>query len=115
MMIYDVILSQKENQYFARVKEWPEIMAYDKKRDEAIRQVQTQLFDWLTRQKVEVVQIEVPLPKTTKNPYTAQLALRQGVAGSDLLAFAGCIEPSELQKMSQAIEEDCAKVDLNEW
>ncbi len=66
-MIYDVILSQKENQYLARVKKWHEIMAYDKKRDEAIRQVQTQLVDWLTQQKVEVVQIEVPLPTQTNN------------------------------------------------
>jgi hypothetical protein len=32
-MIYDVILSKKDNQYFARVKEWPEIMAYDKMRE----------------------------------------------------------------------------------
>jgi hypothetical protein len=46
---------------------------------------------------------------------TSQLTLRQGVSGNQLLAFAGCIEPGELQKMSQAIEDDCAKVDLNEW
>ena len=65
----DVILSQQENQYLARVKEWPQIMAYNTKRDEAIRQVQTQLVDWLTRQKVEVVQIEVPLPTETNNPW----------------------------------------------
>ncbi|EDN69141.1 hypothetical protein BGP_1959 [Beggiatoa sp. PS] len=51
-MTYDVILSHKENQYLARVKEWPEIMAYDKKRDEAIRQVQTQLLEFLTQQQV---------------------------------------------------------------
>ena len=38
-MRYDVILSRKENQYLAKVKEWPEIMAYDNRRDEAIRQV----------------------------------------------------------------------------
>ncbi len=68
-MRYDVILSQQENQYLARVKEWPQIMAYNTKRDEAIRQVQTQLVDWLTRQKVEVVQIEVPLPTQTNNPW----------------------------------------------
>ena len=103
-MTYDVILSHKENQYLARVKEWPEIMAYDKKRDEAIRQVQTQLLEFLTQQQVEVVQIEVPY-----------LAQRKGIAGSQLLAFVGCIESGELQKMSQAISDNCAKVDLNEW
>lgn len=70
--------------------------------------------------KVEIiVLIEASSLETTHNllmqTNTSQLAPRQGVAGSQLLAFAGCIEPSELQKMSQAIEEDCAKVDLNEW
>jgi len=73
-MIYDVILSQKENQYLARVKEWPEIMAYDTKRDEAIRQVQSQLVDWLTRQKMEVVQIEVSLPTQTNTPWLDKFA-----------------------------------------
>jgi len=68
-MIYDVILSKNKNQYLARVKEWPEIMAYDNKRDNAIRQVQTQLFDFLTTQQVEVVQIEVPLTTKTNNPW----------------------------------------------
>jgi hypothetical protein len=64
-----------------------------------------------------IVLIEASPLETTHNlmPKTSQLALRQGVSGSQLLAFAGCIEPSELQKMSQAIEDDCAKVDLNEW
>jgi hypothetical protein len=68
-MRYDVILSRKENQYLARVKEWPEIMAYDNRRDEAIRLVQTQLLKFLTQQQVEVVQIEVPLPTKTNNPW----------------------------------------------
>ena len=68
-MRYDVILSRKENQYFARVKEWPEIMAYDNRRDEAIRLVQTQLLKFITQQQVEVVQIEVPLPTQTNNPW----------------------------------------------
>jgi len=68
-MRYDVILSRKENQYLARVKEWPEIMAYDNRRDEAIRLVQTQLLKFLTQQQVEVVQIEVPLPTQTNNAW----------------------------------------------
>ncbi len=68
-MRYDVILSRKENQYLARVKEWPEIMAYDNRRDEAIRLVQTQLLKFITQQQVEVIQIEVPLPTQTNNPW----------------------------------------------
>jgi hypothetical protein len=65
-----------------------------------------------------IVSIEVSPLETAQNllkPNYSQLTLRQGVFGSQLLAFAGCIEPSELQKMSQAIEDDCAKGDLNEW
>ncbi len=65
-----------------------------------------------------IVLIEASPLETTHHsliPKTSQLALRQGVSGNKLLAFAGCIEPFELQKMSQAIENDCAKVDLNEW
>jgi len=60
-MLYDVVLTRKDNQYLARVKEWPEITAYDKRRDEAIRQVQSKLLEFLTQQQAEVVQIEVPL------------------------------------------------------
>jgi hypothetical protein len=38
-----------------------------------------------------------------------------GIPGKELLRFAGAIEPSDLQIMSQVIEEDCEKVNLNEW
>ena len=38
-----------------------------------------------------------------------------GIPGKDLLRFAGTIEPGELQVMAQVIEEDCEKVNLNEW
>ncbi|MBC7911225.1 MAG: hypothetical protein H7Y30_12030 [Pyrinomonadaceae bacterium] len=38
-----------------------------------------------------------------------------GTAGKDLLRFAGTIETSDLQIMAQAIEEDCEKVNPNEW
>jgi len=64
-MICDVIINQRDNKYFARVKEWPEIWADENTRDQAIQNVQTQLFEYLTRQQVEVVQIEVP----AKNPW----------------------------------------------
>jgi len=38
-----------------------------------------------------------------------------GIPGKDLLRFAGAIEPNDLQVMAQAIEEDCEKVNPNEW
>lgn len=67
-MIYDVILSKKDNQYIARAKEWPEIIAIDNSRDAAIDQLKSQLLDYLTNE-VEVVQIEIPISTQTGNPW----------------------------------------------
>ena len=39
----------------------------------------------------------------------------QGVRGSTLLQFAGKIDKSDLDAMSQAIEDGCEKVDVDEW
>jgi hypothetical protein len=38
-----------------------------------------------------------------------------GIPGRDLLRFAGTIEKTELESMTQAIEDGCERVDLNEW
>ena len=38
-----------------------------------------------------------------------------GVAGKDLLRFAGAIEEEDLQTMSRAIEEGCEKIDPDGW
>jgi len=40
---------------------------------------------------------------------------QHGVPGKGLLHFAGTIPLEELTLMSQAIEEDCEQVDMNEW
>lgn len=40
---------------------------------------------------------------------------RIGTPGTDLLRFAGAIDRDELESMSQAIEEGCEQVDVNEW
>ncbi len=42
-------------------------------------------------------------------------AVPQGVAGSQLLRFAGLIPQDDLGLMSAAIEADCEQVDGNEW
>ena len=42
-------------------------------------------------------------------------ALRRGVAGQQLVRFAGKIDEDDLDLMSHAIEEGCERVDLNEW
>jgi hypothetical protein len=39
----------------------------------------------------------------------------QGVPGQQLLQFAGTISSEDLQLMQAAIEEDCERIDLNEW
>lgn len=39
----------------------------------------------------------------------------RGVPGKSLLPFAGTIPAEELALMTQAIQADCAKVDLDEW
>lgn len=41
-------------------------------------------------------------------------ALR-GVRGSDLLQFAGTIDESDLEAISQAIRDGCERIDASEW
>ncbi len=67
-MIYDVILSQKDDKYIARAKEWPEVTVVENSRTEAIAQLKSQLLDYLTN-KVEVVQVDIPLSLQTGNPW----------------------------------------------
>ena len=38
-----------------------------------------------------------------------------GVAGRELLRFAGQIETNDLERMRTAIEEDCERLNANEW
>ena len=39
----------------------------------------------------------------------------QGVRGSDLLQFAGTIDEPDLEAMSQAIKDECERIDAGEW
>ena len=38
-----------------------------------------------------------------------------GIPGSDLLRFAGTIDPDDLHEMENAIAEGCEQVSLNDW
>ncbi len=67
-MICDVILTKENSKYIARVKNWPEFVAEEDTRDEAIFQVKTQLAEYLLN-KAEIVQIEISLPAETGNPW----------------------------------------------
>mgnify|MGYP001501832459 CR=1 FL=1 len=42
-------------------------------------------------------------------------ASSKGVMGKDLLRFAGSIDKEDLLKMSQAIEDDCERINSDEW
>ena len=67
-MICDVILSKANNKFVAQAKEWPEVIAEGTYRDAAIERLKSHLLDYLTNQ-VEIVQVEIPLPDHTKNPW----------------------------------------------
>ena len=45
----------------------------------------------------------------------AKSLIPKGVEGKSLLPFAGVISEDDLQRMSDAIEENCEKVDIREW
>jgi hypothetical protein len=49
--------------------------------------------------------------------FTRALAVSvpHGVPGRQLLGFAGVIQPDDLDRMRQAIEEGCEQVDVHEW
>lgn len=38
-----------------------------------------------------------------------------GTPGEQLLRFAGSIPPDDLQEIREATEQDCERVDINEW
>lgn len=44
-----------------------------------------------------------------------QLSRPAGVPGEVVLRFAGLIPPDDLALMEQAIEEDCERIDPDEW
>ena len=46
---------------------------------------------------------------------TLAVSTPPGVAGRQLLSFAGSIVPDDLRLMSEAIEQGCEQVDTNEW
>ncbi len=67
-MVCDVIIHKKKNKYLARIKDWPEISAEEHSRDEALNKVRTKLIDFLAN-NIELVQIEIPFPSRTTNPW----------------------------------------------
>ncbi len=73
-------------------------------------QLQEQILDQLRRlpenQQEKVLHYAQALVEGTK-PI--------GRPGKDLLRFAGSIPAEDIERMAQAIEEGCGRVDLNKW
>lgn len=67
-MVYDVIVTHKKNKYVARVKEWPDVTAEEESREGVLLRIKLRLLEYLTKQ-VEIVQIDVPVPVKTENPW----------------------------------------------
>lgn len=44
-----------------------------------------------------------------------KLSSGSGVAGKDLLKYAGLITSDDLRVMSEVIRTDCGRIDINEW
>jgi len=47
--------------------------------------------------------------------YKLKTSISPGVSGKKLLRFAGAIPLADLEQISQAIQRDCERVDLDEW
>jgi predicted RNase H-like HicB family nuclease len=85
-MVYDIILSQDNSQFVARVRQWPDVVATGKTRDDVLRQVKKRLQEYLTH-RVEVVQIEIDLPDKNKNPWLEQFGrFQEDPTFDDLIA-----------------------------
>ncbi len=67
-MVYDVILSQHDQKYLARVKEWPEVTVEEDSRDSAIQQIKAHLVEYLAH-PIEVIQIDVPVMTNAGHPW----------------------------------------------
>ncbi len=47
--------------------------------------------------------------------FARRLTVPAGTPGRDLMRFVGCIDPADLDAMSQAIQEGCEKIEPNGW
>ncbi|MBC7234028.1 MAG: hypothetical protein H5T68_12395 [Chloroflexi bacterium] len=49
--------------------------------------------------------------------FTRALAVStpRGISGQQLLPFAGTIPPDDVQRMQEAIEQGCERIDANGW
>ena len=97
-------LSKENSKYIARAKEWPEVIVEENTRDEAIDQIKTRLIDYLTNQ-VEVIQVEIPLPAKTGNPWLDRFGwFKDDPTFDDLQAEIAAYRQEMDQEMEQLAE-----------
>ena len=64
----------------------------------------------------EVSQLPPPLQrKVVDFARSLAQAKPRGTPGRQLLEFAGILSPEQAKAMMEAIEEDCERIDPNEW
>ena len=61
--------------------------------------------------KVIIPDEPVDLPRNTRLLIHVQNELPEGTPGATLLKIAGSIDPQDLKRMSDAIEQDCERID----
>ena len=71
--------------------------------------IQKQILDQLSKLPIEQQHQVLDFARTLAGAKSA------GRSGQELMSFAGSISIADLNMMSQAIEEGCEQVNLNEW
>jgi hypothetical protein len=100
-MICDVILTKEKDKYIARVKDWPDVVVEERSRDRAITSVKSRLVDYLTKE-VELIQVEVPLPGKTGNPWLDKFGwFKDDPTFDDLQAEIASFRRKQDQEMEQ--------------
>jgi hypothetical protein len=67
-MICDVILRKEAGRYIARAKDYPDVIVEENSREKAIDLIRIHLLNYLTKD-TELIQVEVPLQNSVKNPW----------------------------------------------
>ncbi|MBF0229913.1 MAG: hypothetical protein HQK63_10065 [Desulfamplus sp.] len=66
-------------------------------------------------EQVEIIIISDADVQLTTISLTGSLKKKRGVTGKSLLKYAGLILPDDLRVISDAVKNDCGRVDNNEW
>ena len=103
-MVYDVILTQTNNRFTARAKEWPDVVVEDETREGVLDRIKKRLIDYLTNQ-IEVVQVELSLPTNAANPWLDKFGwFKEDETFDDLQAEIAAYRQELDEEMEQVAE-----------